>query len=504
MPSNSFAPAKTGSSRVFLIDGQARPDHAPTFESCLKAMGIDFSTGDIERIECPDPNQYNQFVEVGEIQGAEDRPSTSLTGRYALDLKSKLLAIAKKRCSVDTHVHFGDCTDPSAFNDFKKALIYVGAKTTNYSTEDLGALGSDEEAKIDETADISAREVFEYLPLSYALRAGDIITNEIVDGIVCDDPSCGDCEDESDGCEIIFFITIAAGGSPSTPADVVYSLDKGATWRADDIDSLGVSSDPSGVACVGIYLVVVSNTDGSIEYAFLSEFDGVTDPAWTSVTTGFVAAKGPNDIWSVGVSAFIVGDGGYVYLTTDPTAGVTVLDAGIATTSNLNAVHALSAEFAVAVGDDGVIVFTDNGTTWALAPNTPIGVGGGNFNTVWVVSELEWWIGGTTADLYYTLNGGVTWTIKAFPGSGAGVIRDIQFPKNGIGYLAHDTVTPVGRILESIDGGFSWIVAPRGKGALPAVDQVNALASCIHDPDFVVGGGLADDGSDGFLLVGSD
>jgi len=497
----TFTPVQTGMSRVFLIENRAGPTHKPSYESCLKAGGIDYGLGDIEKIECPDPNRYGQFVEIGSIRGAEERPTTSLSGRYALDLASTLLRLARKRCNVDTQIHFGQCQDPSQFNDFDKVLILEDVAITNYSTEDLGALASDENAKVDESVDLSARRVYEFLPLSYASKAGDTITNQLIDVIIADSASCGDCTAESDGCQKIFAISLAAGGSPSTPADVVFSLDGGQTWYAHDIDSLGVSSNPDGVAAVGEYLVVISADDGSIEYALISEFDGTTDPSFTTVTTGFVSGGEPQDIWSTGNHAFIVGKGGYIYETDDPTSGVTVLDAGVAVQDDLNAVHALSSTFAVAVGNASAIVKTENGTAWEkVTPPTPVSV---NYNCVWVKSEKEWWIGASNGNLYYTTDGGQTWSTKAFSGSGAGQVRDIAFASDSVAYLAHDTATPKGRILESCDGGYSWTVAPRGIGSFPVNDQVTALAACTDNVNFVVGVGLADDGSDGFIAVGS-
>lgn len=501
----SFDPAKTGFSRVFLIDGRARPDHEPNYESCAKAMGIDWSLGDIERIECPDPNKYGEFVEVGEVQGADSRPTTSLVSRYAADLRSAFLKIAKKRCDVDAQVHFGACQNPSAFNDFSKALVYEKARGTNFGTEDLGALGSDENAKVDETLDISMREFYEFMPLSYASKAGDVITNEVVDTVLCDNAACGDCEDESDGCQSVFSITLAAGGSPGTPPDVVFTRDGGVTFLAHDIDTLGAAENPDGVDCLDGNILVVSNDSGSLHYAPIVDFTAATDPAFTEMAVGFVVAGAPNDIdvAAGGTVAFIVGNGGYVYSSTDPTASVTVLDAGVAVQDNLNRVYALSDTFAVAVGNAGSIVFTQNGTTWAIAPSTPVGVGI-NLFAIYAKNEKEWFIGGSNGILYYTLDQGVTWTAKAFPGSGAGNIRDIQAPTDSVIFMAHDTATPLGRILESIDGGQSWIVAPRGVGALAANDRINALAVCPDDPNFVVGVGLADDAADGFIVLGED
>ena len=90
--------------------------------------------------------------------------------------------------------------------------------------------------------------------------------------VICDAIGCGDCEDESDGCQKIYSVTLQAGGSPGTPADVVFSLDGGATFLAHDVDSLGAAEDPTGIACITIYIVVISNDSASLHWALKSEF----------------------------------------------------------------------------------------------------------------------------------------------------------------------------------------------------------------------------------------
>ena len=205
--------------------------------------------------------------------------------------------------------------------------------------------------------------------------------------------------------------------------------------------------------------------------------DGITDPTWTEVTTGFVTGGEPNDIWSTGSYAFIVGDNGYIYGTSDATLGVEVLDAGSVDPDNLHCVHGLSESFAVAGGDNGSIVFAADGITWTASPSTPVGVGV-TINTIWAKSETEWWVGCSNGRLYYTLNQGVTWTEKTFSGSGAGVVYDIVFSTNSVGYLSHSSATPKGRILRTIDGGQSWKLVPEKTGTMPANDKINAIAYC--------------------------
>jgi photosystem II stability/assembly factor-like uncharacterized protein len=336
--------------------------------------------------------------------------------------------------------------------------------------------------------------------LAVANRTPVLVVNEVLDAVLCDNISCGDCETESSGCNKIYAITTYASGSPATLADFVYSIDGGTTWYVHDLDTL-TNQNPSAIECLGDYVVVVSNAANSISYALKSEMDGITDPTWTEVTTGFVTGGEPNDIWSTGSYAFIVGDNGYIYGTSDATLGVEVLDAGSVDPDILRCVHGLSESFAAAGGDNGSIVFAADGITWTASPSSPVGVGV-TINSIWVKSETEWWVGCSNGRLYYTLNQGVTWTEKTFSGSGAGVVYDIVFSTNSVGYLSHSSATPKGRILRTIDGGQSWKLVPEKTGTMPANDKINAIAYCSDDANFFVGVGLADDATDGFIVVG--
>ncbi len=105
--------------------------------------------------------------------------------------------------------------------------------------------------------------------------------------------------------------------------------------------------------------------------------------------------------------------------------------------------------------------------------------------------------------LYYTTDKGETWTTKAFPGSGSGVIRDIVAASDSVLYMAHDTTVPKGRLLRSSNGGYDWVVMPEGSGVLAANDQINAIAACTTNADLLVGVGLGDDAADGFIVLGT-
>ena len=494
-----YTVAQSAFSRVFVIEGGARPDHAPVYNSCLRMQGITQGFGDLESIECPDPFQYGKFISVGSIRGATERPTTTLEGRYALDAISTLLKLARQGCNFDIHLHFGQCTDPSIFSQYKKAVVLRAAQLTNFTTEDLGVLVSGDNAAINESAELSGDEIFELVPLTPSSVGGSVIVNEVLDVVVCDAVSCGDCENESSGCDKIYAVTKAAGGSPATAGDVVFSLDGGSNWFSHDIDSS--SAEPDAIACVGDYVVVVTNAGDALEIVLKDDLNSYTDPDFTEVTTGIVAAGSPNDIWSVGSFAFIVGDGGYIYKCSDPASGVEVLDAGSATTDKLLAVHALNQFFAVAVGNDGAVVYSTDGALWTSVTR-PVGVGI-NLTSVWIKGENEWLVTTSDGRLFYTLDKGTTWVSKAFSGSGAGVAYGLAFANSNVGYLSHSTATPRARVFRTIDGGYSWNTIPEETGTCPLADRVNALAACSIDPNFVVGVGLDDDATDGFIVVGS-
>jgi hypothetical protein len=494
--------AKTDLSRVFIQEGGARADVDPIFLACGKAGALAQALGDVSPIFCPDPARFGEFVEKGFIQAQADRATMQVLDRYPLDVLSDLLRIAKKRCENTVHVNFGTCTDPTDINSFKKTLILEGSIPTNFALDELGALEGGEVAPINETLDFSLKSFYEFGNMSYGARAESIITNEVVDVVLCDSPACGSCDDESDGCEKVYAITLAAGGSPGTPPDVVFSLQKGnaGTWLAHDIDTLGAAENPDAVDCVGTYLVVVSGDSNSLHYVLLTELKAGTDPAFTEVTTGFVAGGEPRDIYSLGQFAYIVGDSGYVYYTSDPTGGVSVLDAGTVTATNFAAVHALSESFAIAVGDSaGIVVIENKSSVRVITP--PVGVGV-SFNTVLAKTTKEWFVGGDDGNLYWTKNGGDDWSTIAFTGSGAGVIYDIVMATNSVLYMSHSTAAPLARVLESRDGGKSWIVAQRLAGSIPVADRLNRLAACPEDANWLVGVGLADNASDGKIIKG--
>ena len=146
------------------------------------------------------------------------------------------------------------------------------------------------------------------------------------------------------------------GGSPTFQAEVLYSTDGGTTWTNVNITGLSASAVPSAIDIVGGYLVVLVNSADALYYATLDADTGAPG-AWTAVTTGFVAAGSPNDLYVASpTEVWIVGDGGYIYRSRDITAGVAAVVTGTLTSANYRRIHGMDSTI-VAVGESGQVQF---------------------------------------------------------------------------------------------------------------------------------------------------
>lgn len=490
---------KTSQTRLFLIEDRAQPANPPSYQYLARALGVSWSQGDITPIRVPDPDQYGKFITVDKIKGQQGLPAVSIEARLTREL-SALLALVRKGCAFDVQLHSGICEDPRDFNGgWEKVYVLEAANATSYDTSEFGALDADQEAIVNETLPLTGEDWYELKRLVASEIGAAQVVQQAIDIAICDSQQCGECGIPSNGCEKIFAITLSAGGSPGLSAEVLFSDDGGATMDDTNVTTLAANEDPTALACVGIYLVVASNDSESIHYASLADILDGTE-TWSEVTTGFVAAKGPNAIFSISsVFSWLVGDGGYIYFSSDITAEVEVQSAGAQSVENLNAIHGSDEFNLVAVGNNNTVLFTnDGGGTWASVTGPAVGI---DLTAVWVKGQYVWIVGTADGRLFYTADGGASWSSKAFPGSGAGSVRDISFSTNTVGYMAHDTAAPAGRILRTIDGGFSWYVLPEAAGlSIPVNDQISALAACSENPNLVFGAGLAGNGIDGIIV----
>ncbi len=495
---------KSANSRIFLIEDMAGPARAPELLGFARAQSPDWAGGDRTPVRIPDPDRYGQFKTVDFIDGAKGLPSLGVQTRYT-DALSTLFDLFRRGCPADLQVHMGACEDPNDFDlGWQKILVLENARPTNWGTSDLGALDADANNPVDEETPFTGLDMYEIARLTPEAQAAAEITDEVVAVVICDEIQCGECGIPSNGTNKIFALVGPVAGSPGLPSEIVFSDDGGATYQSTNVTTLPLGQAGTAMACVGPNLVVVSNASESLHYAPIADILLGTE-VWVEVSTGFVGSSGPNAIMSLGrTRTWMVGDGGYVYKSADITAGVEVQSAGAATTQNLNAIAAFDEDSLMAVGEANATITTENGgDTWGAITGPAAAV---VLNAVASrqLASSEWFIGAANGNLYYTQDGGITWTIRTFPGSAAGEVRDIVFVSPTVGYLAHDTAAPAGRILRTISGGNSWYLLPESEGqTFPANDQINSLAATKESMNLVYGGGLGDDGSDGILVKAS-
>lgn len=498
---------RTGYSRVFLLEQRANPDNAPQYEGVWKAGALKWDQGNITVVRVPADGQYDAFTPVGKIIGAPGNPDIDLTAIYSATELSKMFQLARRGCDNDVQIHIGNCQDPKDFNGgWTKILALEAARPSSYSTEALGALDPSERSLIHETIPLTAEDAYEITRINFGRFADVPLTREAMSVAIIDAINCGECGLPSDGVSKVFTLENYAAGSPGVNAQIVATGDGGKTFVESTIDTLGAAQGANRIIGSGVYLVVISPStggSGSIHYSLLSDIlRGGLPGQWTQVLTGFVATKGPRAGHSLGSTLnWFVGEGGYVYFTTDITSGVLVQDAGGNTQSNLNSIHGVDSQTLVAVGDNNAVLVTYNGgNTWTAITGPAVGV---NLNTVFLRTNLEWWVGAANGRLYYTRDGGVTWREKLFPGAGSGQVRSVRFSSRQVGYMAFDGASGGGKILRTISAGNSWYVAPEGTGVIPVNVRINQLAVTKDNVNVVWGAGLATGGLDGILVKGA-
>ncbi|MGB8982710.1 MAG: hypothetical protein WCC12_12610, partial [Anaerolineales bacterium] len=299
-----------------------------------------------------------------------------------------------------------------------------------------------------------------------------------------------------------------SGGSPGLPSELIYTTDGGANWSQATITGIGATEDPNHIAIVGSRIVVLSATAGSATsggyyWADIDPDTGVPG-TWTKVTTGFVNAAQPRDIFVLSPrEVFICGDAGYIYKATDITSGVSVLNAGVATAQNLNRIHG-SDDVIVAVGAAGTVIRSINrGATFAATVTAPTV---SLLQALWVFDRLRFWVGSVNGYIWYTLDGGKTWTNKGFSGNGSGQVFDINFPSEEIGYMLHGNATPTARLFFTLDGGVTWTNVGWRLAKWPTFNYAKQIATPTSSDSAVNCNNVAIAGitstNDGVLLLG--
>lgn len=497
--------------RIFLQMGGARPTNVTRFSGQdAQYMSITAAKipelGGIDPIWAPDPRRQGQYKIIGRTVKPPDLPTGDLT---LYERRGTIpFQLGKVGCQFNYYEASGACGDLSDFNrgwtDY--VLVYSGALVMD---KDLGQrtdfAGDD---KVEDKLSLKLNDIYPVGALGFGEQASAIVNREVIDIIYGSAGSCGDCGPADDGTQRIYAITASSGaGSPGLPGQVVYSLDGGITWTPNDITGITAANSPTAIEVVGSNLVVLVNGDNALYYSPLSTLGAPT--TWTKVTSGFVSGAAPNDLFVLSPrEVFIVGNAGYIYKSADITAGVTVINAGAATTQGLLRIHGYDETLVAVGGGSTVIKSLNRGQTWASTTTSPSAVAT-NVQAVAVLDPLRYWVGLALGRVLYTLNGGETWVEQAFSGAGAGSVRDIVFATDEVGYFSFSNNTPTASLYATWNGGYSWVAtAPRVLN-LPTHNRTNRIAFPRGSADAATAannvalGGLSGGGTDGVIYIGA-
>jgi photosystem II stability/assembly factor-like uncharacterized protein len=193
----------------------------------------------------------------------------------------------------------------------------------------------------------------------------------------------------------------------NAPGAVIYWDSVLATWEENSIAGINAAHDPCSIALLGDWILVFSTDSGSMFYALEDEVIDDTSN-WFETSTGFTTA--PTCSWGVGTMVWVGGEFGYVYKVHNPQDGAIVLEAGTLDSGHVYDIHALDERNALAVGPNGMVLYTSNQVSWKKTGG-PVGIGV-DLETCWMIDEETWFVGDSQGKLWYTLNHGQTWTMK--------------------------------------------------------------------------------------------
>jgi hypothetical protein len=494
--------------RAFFQPGGAGPDNRKLFAgqdmSYIRISGVDNPLADgIDGYFVPEPTRSGDYRSVATLIKPPSLPKANLI------LNDKHNAIPRQyignNCIFNLYEVIGNCRDLSDFNNgwTDGVLIYPAGRITTRGYGDRTAM---EDKAVESTLGVVfGRKIYPVGSLVFGSPAATLTSTPITDVIFAGGTQCADCGVDNDGTKWLY--AVATGGAAAKPI-IWYSTDGGKTVTSASIAAAANAEAIAAIGVMGSRLVAVSKVGGTtvsaIYWADLNILTGAPG-TFTKVTTGFVASGQVNDMLILtSTEAWFAADGGYIYYTNDVSGGVQVSSAGGTVTSNLNRIDG-NADVLVVCGAAGAIIrSTNRGGSWASLTTSP---SGNSLQALSVVSSFTYFVGDASGGFFYTKNAGETWTTRVLGTFTA--VSDILMVTPEVGYLSALITGPTAQLWFTIDGGNTWTrTGSRIAGNYPTHNAATRLAAPMGaDPGLAANviaiGGLSAVSADGKIYVGS-
>ena len=470
------------------------PNTTPVPLGCHDLGDITEPLGDVSQRYYLDAN--GNYVPILESQGVPGRVTTSIT-TFLGTVRDELERI---RCPFPLYINRAMCGRKDIFLNYDRGEVLTHSRvTTRTRSNNASREGSDATEQAFEISAASAKQYFP-LTLSYNYCAG--IEDDLYDICFLNDDTCsGACGPASAACNIGF---CAGSADAGLAAHVYYTLNKGATWTPCAGVPFAANEWISCVECfymsrdtVRVLVARLTTDAGNPAEIAYSDNYGTT---WVPVNVGAVvgsmfgshsiACLDSRHLWAVPWDA--VSHLG-IYFSDDGGSSWTEIFA--ASTYHYMRITFLDEFYGLVFSADptALLHFTvDGGAHWSATGALPLA---NVAYDVEMVDSNRWWICYATGALYYTKDGGTTWTRRYLPipppATQITLLVDIKFIDEQCGFLTGrgedaTALLEYGLIYRTFDGGFTWepqitaqmihALAPYGLMSLHACDYNHAYA----------------------------
>lgn len=460
------------------------PNTEVYFLDCADVGDLTETEGAISLIRCHNAERSGWDV-VGQTKAPPD-PITLDVTRLTYRARNWL---ERARCPFAVYVLQKDCGRADVFHNYVRGDVLAHVTRTGKTRSNLVLREGDEPT----TVAVSLEAWPPSIPVE-ELSVDRITTTEALGGnsvIANMDERCEDeCGATLDLCEVAG-IACDSGAGPAT-ANVLFSTDHGATWAAGAADPFVADYDIMAITYCYVgrdtrRWIVAQNAGDVVGGQGLTAYSDDDGTTWTTTNVGGAAAGDGalygNALFSLNNSMrhiWLASENGYIFFSDDGSQTWTAQETGIIMANEYNCVHFCDEDYGMAGGVGGVVAITsDGGNTWAAATAT----GGGEIYCCQRLSRDRLWVGDDAGGLYFSTDGGTTWTARiGWAGAGVGDVRDLKFVNDYVAFMLSDNATPVGTVLRTINGGWTWEAL-----TTPDNDGLNCIWPCDESHAIFVG-----------------